>query len=298
MEFKKKLSSRWVLCGEHSVLRGGKALVYPLPHYTMDLRYIDFPKKDFEMEVEDSIHYEKTKEILKALLIKALNLLDKKAGDLSGRFFVKNFIPFGAGLGGSAALSVALAWLLNKVGYLNSKDMGDFAVSLEDTFHGKSSGMDVYAILENRPLLYQKGCPFVFLPSPETEIQPFLFLSDSGACKSTKQALSQVKRLFEEQPQAAKALDKQMQEAVECALQSLGLKEEKAIREKLRQSFDMAEDCFQKWGLIPPGLATHIKQLKASGALAAKPTGAGMGGFVVSLWDQKSVDVLNPRLLI
>ena len=298
MEFKKKLSSRWVLCGEHSVLRGGKALLYPLPHYVMDLRYTDFPEMDFKMEVDDSIHYGKTKEILETLLNRALNLLGKKAEDLSGKFFVKNTIPFGVGLGGSAALSVALAWLLNKIGYLDLKNVGSFAVSLENTFHGKSSGMDVYAVLKNRPLLYQKGCPFVFPPSLKKNIQPLLFLSDSGVCKSTRMALSQVKRLFEEQPQTAKALDRQMQEAVECALQAFGLKEEEKIREKLKLALDIAEDCFKKWGLITPALIIHIKQLKAAGALAAKPTGAGIGGFVISLWAQKPPESLNLTPLV
>ena len=119
--------------------------------------------------------------------------------------------------------------------------------------------MDVHAVLENRPLLYQKDKPSVFLPSVDKENQPFLFLSDSKAEKSTQKALLQVEQLWKENPKEAEALDNQMAKAVECAFQAVHLKKKQKIKDRLKQSMDISESCFQKWGLIRPKLADHIR---------------------------------------
>lgn len=284
MEFKKQFFCRWVLCGEHSVLRGGKALVYPLSHYSMKLHY-QGKEEDFKIELDDSSDLQVKEATLKAFYM-GLNLLSRKKRELKGRLFIKNSIPFRAGLGGSAVLSVAVSFLFNQKGWLSLGDMGPFAVSLENLFHGKSSGMDIYAVLKNRPLLYQKDVSPQFLPSPNKKNQPMLFLSDSGRAKSTKVAVSQVEALFEKDPKKAKELDRQMKEAVSLAEEALHQKEKKDIKNKLKQSMDISEDCFKKWGLIQGALSDHIKYLKDSGALAVKPSGAGFGGFVVSLWNK------------
>ena len=77
-----------------------------------------------------------------------------------------------------------------------------------------------------------------------------------------------------------------MEKAVFFAKEALYQKERQEIRDKLKQSMDIAEDCFKQWGLIEGALLDHIEHLKGLGALAVKPSGAGLGGFVVSLWDK------------
>ena len=282
MEFKKKFHSRWVLCGEHSVLRGGKALAYPLPYYSLDLQYQN-QTKSFKIQTHDPLHSQ-TKKICETLLKKALKFLNKKPEELTGKLLIKNSVPLGAGLGASAMLSAAIAFLCKKKGWIASESMRNLALSLENTVHGESSGLDIHAVLEEKPLLYKKNLSPASPPTPK--INPLLFLSDSGVGKSTATALSQVNRLFKTNPKTALALDRQMEEAVDCALQALELKTRESLTEKLKQSMELSEDCFKKWNLITPPLGTHIRDLKTSGALAVKPTGAGLGGFVVSLWKQ------------
>lgn len=284
MNFKKQFFSRWVLCGEHSVLRGGEALVYPLFHYSMSWDYRE-TEKDFEIELVDSTDLHIKRAILQIISL-GLTFLNKERRKLKGDLSIKNFIPFGAGLGGSAVLSVAVSSLFNWKGWLPSNEMGTFAASLENFFHGKSSGMDIYAVLKGRPLLYQKGTSTQSLPSPYKKNQPLLFLSDSGEAKSTKTAISQVEALWEENSRKAERVDKQMEKAVSLAKEALYQKEREDIRDRLKQSIDMAENCFRDWGLIRGMLSDHIEYLKDSGALAVKPSGAGLGGFVISLWDQ------------
>lgn len=295
MNFKKQFFPRWVLCGEHSVLRGGKALVYPFTHYSMNLHY-QMGVENFEIELKNSIDSQIKSAAFRAFH-QGLNLLEKKKSELKGRLFIENTIPFCAGLGGSAVLSVAVSFLFHQKGWLSLGNMGSFAVSLENFFHGKSSGMDVYAILKNSPLLYQKDYPSKSLPSPDKESQPILFLSDSDREKSTKEAVFQVENLFIKNPGKAKKLDQQMAEAVNLAEEALHLKEKSSIRNKLKQSMDLSENCFKQWGLIQGGLSDHITYLKNKGALAAKPSGAGLGGFVVSLWDHIPSSFENIHLI-
>ena len=54
--------------------------------------------------------------------------------------------------------------------------------------------------------------------------------------------------------------------------------------ELLISAIEQAAHCFKEWNLITAQLQQHINQLQRIGALAAKPTGAGQGGYVLSLW--------------
>lgn len=282
MKFKKTLYSRWVLCGEHSVLRGGKALAYPLHPFSLNLQYQDLAES-FEIQMNDPVHPQ-SKEIFESLFKKALRLLNKKPKELTGKLLIKNSVPLGVGLGASAVFSAAIVLFCESKSWMTSKNLREFALSLENTVHGESSGLDIHAVLEEKPLLYKKNSKPLSPPIPE--INPLLFLSDSGTGKSTSKAIAQVKKLFKKNRNSALALDRQMEEAVDSALQALHSKTKEDLTEKLQHSMGLSEDCFKKWNLITPALGAHIEDLKASGALAAKPTGAGLGGFVVSLWDQ------------
>ena len=328
---RKTFFSRFVLCGEHAVLRGGEALVYPLPHYKMSLRYAPCAsprpakKKSSETEefiVEESALKEKTglfvsvkgrapeggREAADAFLSvvsAGLNRLNKNPEDLKGRLFLENSIPLGAGLASSAAFAAAAAWLLQKAGFHLKPDLASFAVSLEKAFHGQSSGMDVHAVFSGKPLLFKKGAPRKPLPLLNKRLRPLLLLTfsdnraDSGAVarakgRSAKQAVLKVNRFCRENPEKAKALDDRMAEAVRSAKEILDLQSKEAVFSRLKRSLDLAESCFREWGLVPPPLDDHIRQLKKAGAAAAKPCGAGLSGAVISLWRDPPAAALKP----
>jgi mevalonate kinase len=68
---------------------------------------------------------------------------------------------------------------------------------------------------------------------------------------------------------------------------------EKAFQEKnlelLAQAIHLACEVYEEWGLIDPLSQSLIKKLQDFGAIAVKPTGSGLGGFLLALWPENSV---------
>ncbi len=282
--FEKKVFGKWVLSGEHSVLRGCPALVFPLPCCFIEFSYWE---SDQPLSVQkEGVDLAGLDFSAAPLLEKALSLAGKTREDLRGRLKIKSQMPFGAGLGASAALCAGLALLFENKSWLEQPtgcpSKQAFAQSLEDLFHGKSSGMDVAQALKGQALLYQNGKIRKFLPPFRR--RPNLFLSYSGRRSATILAAAQVKDLLKKDPQTAALADKDMARASDLCLSAISSESEREAEGQLREGLDLGRASFQKWGLLSYDLEKHISDLKAAGSLAAKPTGSGLGGYVISLW--------------
>ena len=290
-DFRTLSSGKWILAGEHAVLRGGPALAFPLRARGLELRHSE-DGRSLRVETRGLQH-----EILHACagraLQRALELLHVERAALNGTLLVVNELPCGAGLGASAALCVSLArWLcrLNLV----SRDAADrLARELEHLFHGESSGLDIAVVSSERPVLFSSATG----PSPfEPAWTPRLVLSDSGARAATRECVDKVKALLRRSPDEGRAIDADMRAAVERCVQALHDRGAGAF-DALADAIDLAASCFRRWGLIEPRLAGHIEDLMLAGARAAKPTGAGVGGYVLSLWSEPPPAVLQSRLI-
>jgi len=76
-----------------------------------------------------------------------------------------------------------------------------------------------------------------------------------------------------------------MRDSVEAAKRALtSTSSTKDNISALAQAIQTANDCFERWGLNKGELKDHLNVLTSHGALAVKPTGAGNGGYVISLW--------------
>ena len=84
-------------------------------------------------------------------------------------------------------------------------------------------------------------------------------------------------------PHKAQQLDELMRNSVSQAIHALSSNEVTGITE-LAMAIGQAQQCFQQWGLSEGKVGQHIKELHQQGALAAKPTGSGSGGYILSLW--------------
>ena len=292
-QFQKRFYGKWVLSGEYSVLRSGSALVYPIPHYYIDFSYSD-SKTALQIKRRGP-HQVGLDFSVAPLLDKALKKANKKREQLKGTLTIESFIPFGTGLGASAVICTGLASLFLYKGWISKSQLKDFAISLENFFHGQSSGMDISSVLEQKAVLYQNGK--VIQNLPKFKVKPLLFLSYSGGRAPTSVGVSKVNKLFDTNKNKAKKIDKDMSVSTSLCLQALKEKNKNKCNQILQQALSLGRECFQSWKLISYDLENHMNHLEQKGALAEKPTGSGLGGHVISLWDKKPPTSLKKHLI-
>lgn len=278
-EFSIEVPAKWVLCGEHSVMRGKHAIAFPHPEFTLSLAYRN-------SNGELTITANPFQSQIKSLLGRACEWLkiDPKVLD-GGELEIQSRIPIGAGLGSSAALCVAVTRFVLWKAQASVEHWIPLATHLEDVFHGKSSGMDISVIAHSQPILYSMAERAV--PLTEIKKTPRFELFDSGKRGQTRDCVKQVAT----QPAMTQSvLDDKMEEATSLSLQALREfgTDPLAAEAKLARAINQAQACFEAWGLVPAELVEQRNELLKQGALAVKLTGAGLGGFWVALWPSDS----------
>lgn len=280
-DFTIQLPAKWVLSGEHAILRGGHAVAFPYSEFSLKLSYrapknlqanaLKIHPSPFQNEILDLIEH--AKKLLKVY-------------EFFGEVKIESTIPPGAGLGSSAALSLAIAALLMKHAQ-QSEDLSlwkKLATQLENRFHGQSSGMDVSVIAEESPMRF-----FGTLKPAERLILnklPSFKLFDSGMRSSTQRCIEQVQKWRQDHPTHADQVDQRMSEASDLTTEALfefQVHEQKGLL-MLSEAMKLAQSCFEEWGLITPELKQQKEALYQQGALGVKITGAGLGGYWAALW--------------
>lgn len=283
---------KWILAGEHAVLRGSAALVFPLSTAQLQFRYLPTTKanKDIDLQLSGKAGTELDL-LFWGVLEKACALTGIRRSDLHGQFHLHNDIPVGAGLGASAAFCVAVSRWFSSQGAFGADKVEDFARELENLFHGESSGVDIAVAHLGRPMKFHRsGDRQFFTPA----WQPHCYLSYSGQRGVTRECVGKVKDLSEAQPQQATAIDVKMKKSVEIAERALLAPESEGFS-LLCQAMQMAGECFTEWGLFEGPVLRKAKDLLARGAQVVKPTGSGGGGYLLSLWSspQSEPDLIS-----
>lgn len=273
------------------MLRGCPALVFPLRSRSFLLRHQN-SSEDLKIHV-DGAHGEEFKLLVYGVIEKACELSGLSRSKVKGTLHLSSNIPAGAGLGASAALCSAIARMwVSEFGWPQT-DAYNFAKSLEDVFHGESSGVDVAVALSNQGLKFTRNG---LRESLKPLWSPVFRLSYTGRRGVTKDCVQRVKDLIQKDPVGAEALDLQMKNAVQLCEQALCVSPSES---ELIQAIQMAQGCFEAWGLCEGDVREHVTWLQKNGAQAVKMTGSGGGGFVLSLWKNETAipDSLNDTLI-
>ena len=282
-------SAKYILSGEHSVLRGHPALVFPVNEKLIKLCY---DANNSKLSVSFAGEFEKPMILVFwGLLEESLQKVGKSKEDLYGNVVIKNEIPLGVGLGFSAAFCVVITKLFIYLGWLDDGELFSFATGLEDYFHGKSSGLDVLGSSSTSGMFFLDKKNYSAL---SISWKPKLYLMYSGRVSVTSQCVKKVVMLNEENPEWAQEIDKRMSASVLQAYHSL--KEPNDLK-GLSWSIKTAQQCFHDWGLVPEDVANKVAYMYQNGAIAVKITGAGDGGFLLGLWLDEPPKKLDKLLI-
>ena len=152
-----------ILLGEHSVVYGRHAIACPIP-LTMRA-FVEDVDKGVELLIPRwGVEYQlsKPREQRRSFEQAAGAILDELGlADRGMRIEVFPDVPRGMGLGGSAALAVAIVRALDKhfkLG-LDDDEVNRLAYQSEEVAHGQPSGIDNTMATFGKPLVYRKGTP-------------------------------------------------------------------------------------------------------------------------------------------
>ena len=186
----------------------------------------------------------------------------------------KSSIPQGAGLGSSAASSLALARSINSALCLGleEREILELCSAAEDAVHGKASGLDLSTSASKSPILFSKGSPCKIAP-----LASFLLVIYSGQTGRTKSAVRKAA--------LAKNRDEIMAELCRtCEKAREGWGEAKKVGEAMIE----AHALLRKLGLSTPRLERIVQKCLDLGALGAKLTGSGLGGCAIALFEDEA----------
>ena len=308
MGTKIRVCGKWILAGEYAVLKSYPALAFPLPSQFIEMNYT---KKKEALRIEAEVTTTISQRIKESafvsnfefILNQGLKKIFKKPAELTGTIKLQCCVIFSAGIGTSSIICVLVGRLFHFLNWLTKEQLFYFCHSLENSLHGQSSGVDVAAVLTQKPILFsnslnkegtQKAPKIEVL---QTQWQPNIFLSYAGEGNTTKENIEKMKFFWDAHPEKSDQLNQKMGLAVLKAKEGLESKDENQGIMCLKEAFSLAEQCFAEWNLIGDNMKKHILLLKKQGALAVKPTGSGSGGFVLSLWSQSPPGNVRSQLI-
>ncbi|MCX4784539.1 mevalonate kinase [Streptomyces sp. NBC_01264] len=258
-----------ILLGEHAVLHGQPAIAASLPI-------------GMTLTASSTTHSARRPRCRDPKLRQAVQLataffhMDER--NISIR--IRSALPAGAGLGSSAALSVALVRAIANLhaAELSQTDLLRMATEIECVFHGRSSGLDVCTVLHTGLIWYQPTT----IPAMHPLAIPREFALVIGLTTERRSTSTSTTTIEAETARNAPLVERSMTE-----LGTLATLARTAITggdiAALGQLMNAAHSHLHSLGLATPSTNSAINTARAAGAIGAKLTGAGGGGAFIAL---------------
>jgi len=281
-----------ILLGEHAVVYGSHAIAAPIP-LAIQARvedadegiYLIVPQWGVDEKIQQGKDYRYS--IYKSLqmLLESLDLMGR-----SMRLFLFPHIPRAMGLGGSAALAVAIIRALSehfKLG-LSDEEVNKLAYESEKIVHGTPSGIDNTMATYGKFILYQKDTPpklqEIKVPKPLP-----LVIGMSGVEGLTLKMVRQVRQGWEK--------NRALYDQIFNQINDLTLQAVEAIQtydlEKLGYLMNINQGLLNAIQVSSWELEELVEIARKNGALGAKLTGGGGGGAIIALCPENAEQVVD-----
>jgi mevalonate kinase len=269
-----------ILLGEHAVVHGQPAVVAGMragvrAHASPGQGAISAPAWGMEAEVgDDSLPGQAVLRILERL---------RAPRDLD--FWLECEVPARAGLGSSAAMSVAIARAVAARTGAGDELVAAAIADGESVFHRTPSGIDAAAASRGGLGRYDKQSGWQPLSCP---LPVELCVGLSGKTHDTGALVASVGQLCQSTPVARRLVEALGELSCAAAL-ALAAGDLSA----LARLFNLAHGLLAGLGVSSPELDDLVHTARAAGATGAKLTGAGGGGAVIALGGESSDEVLR-----
>ena len=272
-----------ILLGEHSVVYGRPALAAGLARgLTLHARPLTETSAPIELAIPSwDLDLRLTPDNEHPVARACLEVLAHCDGPVTGwRIEGEARIPCRAGLGSSAALSVALARLALGAhasnGEADTEAVIEASLVGERVFHGQPSGIDNAVAARGGVVAFERGAPVehVELASPLD-----LVVMPSGVPRQTATLVTGVRERRERLPAVVEPIIDGLAALVHQGRGAL----ESGELGRLAELFDIAHALLNALGTGHPALDQLYWSAREHGALAAKLTGAGGGGCAIAL---------------
>jgi mevalonate kinase len=295
-----------ILFGEHAVVYGHPAIAVPLaqvrakaiitanPRGKRGEIRIEAPNIDLEASFEQLPAEDPLRAAIQGVL-EALEIPRPPALTLR----VTSTIPVAAGLGSSAAISVAIIRALsNFLGQpLADEEVSELAYQVERIHHGTPSGIDNTVTTYAKPVFFRRG------PGGEQDApietfrvaKPFtIVIGDTGVRSATAVTVSNVRRARQGDPMRFAMIFDAVEKIVNAAREGI----ESGHTEALGPLMDENHQLLRDMGVSSRELNRLVKAARAAGALGAKLSGGGGGGNMIALTSDETAEEVAQALVI
>ncbi len=270
--------------GEHAVVYGKSGIAFPLPDLCTEVLITGSTRLSYST---DKVLFKDEKQRLDKLIEFIFKRLGLKK---RCRIRIKSNIPVSQGLGSSAALSIALLKALNlyfRLG-LNLDDIRQLSLECEKIFHGNPSGIDSAVVAFEKPIFFSKG----LFESIDLKKSLNLVIANAGPRPNTREVVEEVRKKYEN--------DKDKFSHIFYEIDNIAKKAKKAIEKgfvkELGKLMDKNHLYLHEIGVSSPKLDLLVEAAKEKGALGAKLSGAGKGGNMIALINEKDKDKIMDEL--
>jgi mevalonate kinase len=283
--------SKIILLGEHAVVHGVPAIAVPLSSVRA---YVEAaPAESFIITAEADPSWRLTLNDEHPFVQLVQRVSDQTQTALPAvHMHIQSQVPIASGLGSGAAIATALARaLLGHTGQaLSLEDLNALVYESETYYHGTPSGIDNTVIVYEKPVFFQRSQPIRVLDA----FQPFtLVIANTGIVAPTREAVADVRRLYEREPERIGGVFGQIQQLVLSGLEAMT----RGDLQALGGAFSANHRLLQELTVSCPELDALVGEACAAGALGAKLSGGGRGGNLIALVEPWQAAHVEERLL-
>ena len=281
-----------VILGEHSVVYGRHAIAAPVPMVIRAMVedcdkgiHLIIPRWGIEYELASTPQDRRSFERPAGVMLDELGL-----GGRSMRIEVFPDVPRSMGLGGSAAMAVAIVRALDKhftLG-LSDEEVNRLAFESEKVAHGNPSGLDNTLACYAKPLIYRPGDPPLVEPLNIHEPIPAV-IGMTGYEGLTAKTVGRVREAWKQ--------DQALYERIFDQIDALVLRGVQAIQDGdvklLGELMNICHGMLNALQVSTPELEQLVDIARENGALGAKLTGGGGGGSIIAVCKNNQQQIVD-----